>query len=84
MPRILSREPWPANPIESYRCIDDGPWGYLVVMEGGHVQFITEVTPPREAIEARWGTRLKLDPGADPAPMGVSAGAPDQVASPTR
>lgn len=55
---ILTREPWPALGIESYKSIDNGEWGYLIHYRSGKFVFDESVKPSREEIMRRWSYRL--------------------------
>lgn len=56
---IVSREPWPANGIETYNCIEDGPWGYLLYTVENGFEFDSSTRPTDREIIDRWGSRLK-------------------------
>ena len=56
--KILSKDPWPALPIEQYHAIDDGAWGYLIFFEDGEYCFQTTEIPTKDEILALWGGYL--------------------------
>ena len=56
--KILSKDAWPALPIDLYNTIEDGPWGYLIFFEDGDYCFRVTEEPTKEEIMALWGGYL--------------------------
>lgn len=61
MSSIISKEPWPAEPIANYECIHDGPWGYLIHDSIEGFTFDASERPSDTDIMARWGAYLRRE-----------------------
>lgn len=62
--KVISKDAWPKYPIERYRSIGDGPWGYLLVYEDLSFEFVEDSVPSAPEILARWGHYLVHEPRA--------------------
>lgn len=56
---IISKEPWPADPIANYQNISDGAWGYLIHDSAEGLIFDDSERPSDAAIMDRWGYYLR-------------------------
>ena len=58
---VLSREPWPRDPIEQYPDEHHGTWGYLVHYKRQGLVFETDKTPQPDEIRKRWSAYFRHD-----------------------
>lgn len=56
---ISEKTAWPKDPIEKYKKIEDGEWGYVVIYSDASHEFIDTERPTNEEIMARWGYLFK-------------------------
>ena len=66
--KIISKDPWPALPIDQYHTVEDGPWGYLIFFDDGDFNFVVSEVPSEQEILAIWGGYLRLTLAESEAP----------------